>query len=510
MAKPGESLQRGDSGPLAGLERGNYINGTFRPIPDAAHLQLRSPADTNLVLGKVPNTAAAVDEAVETGRTTQRGILSRMSKQERAEMLRRYQVAVKARSEKIAETIAFEVGKPLWDARTEANALASKVDLSLGEGAAYTADKRFDDLPGGIVYRPHGVVAVIGPFNFPAHLANGHIVPALLEGNAVVFKPSERAPGVATHIADALRDAGFPDGAFNVVHGDGHVAQALIAHPHVNAVLFTGSAAVGRSILRSTAETPGKLIALELGGKNASIVMDDAELERTARELAFSAFVTAGQRCTATSRVFAHNKIIDALVERLASIAANTTVGFPFDEGVFLGPMISAASRDALRTAQTRAHSAGITRITPSSEIEIAGHPGHYARPSVHRAAKSTTSVPGYTDIELFGPDVCVYPVDSLEEAVARANDSPYGLASAVFTAKRETFERAAFDLDVGVVHWNRSSAGASGRLPFGGTKNSGNHRAAGITAGLSCAFPVAHFELPPNAPLPTWPGMKL
>jgi succinylglutamic semialdehyde dehydrogenase len=251
------------------------------------------------------------------------------------------------------------------------------------------------------------------------------------------------------------------------------------------------------------------LIALELGGKNASLVFDDVDLERAVREIAFSGFATAGQRCTATSRIYVTRGIAPQFTERLAAAARSIKVGHPADDGVFMGPVISEGTRQHLLAAQKKATDAGFEAVVPGGVVE-ARTQGFYVRPAVHVARGGAKSVSGYTDTELFAPDLSIVTVDDEAEAVKLANDTSFGLSAAVFTKSAEAFERAADELRVGVLHWNRSSAGASGRLPFSGIKASGNHRPAGILMGTSCVSPMGVL-LPPKAetPLPSWPGIS-
>jgi len=488
----------------------DYIDGRFvSPDSPDGSIEVRSPADRGDVVGVFPYAVAHVDRAIDAARRAFPA-WRRLGETKRAELLRAYQARVRANADELARTIAREIGKPLWEAKTEVAAMISKVDLSLGEGSAYVKDVHLADLPGEIRHRPLGVVTVVGPFNFPGHLPNGQIVPALLAGNTVVFKPSEKGAATAVWMARCFDEAGFPAGVFNSVHGEAHVARALVAHEGIDGILFTGSVAVGKAIAAANASRPGRMIALELGGKNASIVLDDCDLERTAREVAFSGFATSGQRCTCTSRVIVTRGVADAFIKKVADAAKNTVVGYPLDEGVFMGPVISRGSRDAILAAQERARAAGFDPVAPGGAVEVEGRDGHYLRPAVHVAPAATTRAPGYTDQELFGPDLAVFVVDDLEQAIALADDTPYGLAAAVFTKSREAFEECADRLRVGVLHWNRSSAGASSRLPFGGVKDSGNHRPAGIFAQSACSYPMA--VLLPTATagaLPTWPGMK-
>lgn len=486
----------------------DYVAGRFeRSAHPEGEFIVRSPADLDDEVVRVPWSRQQVDRAVDAARTGQRAWW-RLGQAARAELLRKYQVALKTNLDALTEAISREIGKPLWEAKTEALAMVTKVDNSLGEGATFTRDVTIADLPGELRHRPLGVVAVLGPFNFPGHLPNGQIVPALLSGNSVVFKPSDKGALTATVMARCFHEAGFPPGVFNVVQGAVPIAEHLVTHAGINAILFTGSVPVGQRIVAANAHRPGVLVALELGGKNASIVLDDADLERTVREVAFSSFATAGQRCTATSRLFVTRGIAESFAERLGKVARELTVGHPKDPEVFMGPVISEHTRTQLLAAQAKARAAGFEPLAAGG-VHEARTRGFYVRPAVHRAPKGVRTLAGYTDTELFAPDLALVVVDDVDEAISLANDVPFGLSAAVFTSSKAQFERCAEELEVGVLHWNRSSAGASGRLPFGGIKASGNHRPAGITMGTSCVY-TQGVLLPATAPgaLPSWPGL--
>jgi succinylglutamic semialdehyde dehydrogenase len=508
----------------------DFVDGRFvsSVSPDAT-FTVTSPADDTDVVGNVLVSRNQIEEAVMAARRAF-GPWRKLSLEERSAFLKRYQAGLKRHLETLTQSIAREIGKPLWEAKTEVQAMVTKIDVTLHESLRYVKDIHIDDLPGEIRYRPHGVVAVLGPFNFPGHLPNGQIVPALLAGNTVVFKPSEKAPLTARLMAQCFFEANFPAGVLNVVQGQAPIAEALSTHRDIDALLFTGSLQVGQKIMAANAHRPGLLVALELGGKNASLVFGDCDLERTAREIAFSGFATAGQRCTCTSRVIATRDVAEKLALRLAEIAKQTRVGHFADANIFCGPVISSQSEAQLLKAQTLAVKAGFAPLAHGGKI-MATTRGHFVQPAVHLAPQKLFSVPGYTDTELFAPDLAIFAVDSLEEALWLANDTPYGLSAAVFTENKALFEKCAEELRVGVLHHNRSSAGASGRLPFGGIKSSGNHRPAGILMGASCVYPmgVQHPALPVQTSesdrrsqdvvlnplaakgvLPTWPGMTL
>jgi succinylglutamic semialdehyde dehydrogenase len=358
-------------------------------------------------------------------------------------------------------------------------------------------------------------MAVVGPFNFPLHLPNGHIGPALLAGNTIVFKPSDKTPATGQLLAglyhEALQSVNAPAGTFNLVQGAADVASRLVGHEEIDGVLFTGSWPVGRRILEANLDRPGRIIALELGGNNPAVVMDDADLRPAAIECARAAFATTGQRCTCTRRIVVHEAIAGKFVPLLAKIASTLVVGDP--KGVaggqpFMGPLIRAeAVVAALRTQRRWADEGGAVVLESTAMASAEG--GHYITPGIVR-------VPGFTrdeagcggDTELFGPLVRVCVVGSLDEALVQANATRYGLAASIFTKDERAQERFLHESRAGCVNVNTGTAGASGKLPFGGVGLSGNHRPAGAFALDYCAYPVASMiERGSEAPLS--PGMK-
>ena len=487
----------------------DFIDGRFT-TPEAADAELvnYSPADLDDAPLRIPVCTRSVDGAVEAARRAFPAY-RKLPRVERQRLLTTYRDALAAHAEELALAIVADVGKPVWEARTEVQAMVAKVDITVAEGAArYGEPRRVAGVDGEIRRRPLGVVAVLGPYNFPGHLPNGQIVPALLAGNTVVFKPSDKGVRTAVVLARCIEAAGFPRGAFNVVQGGAPAGERLASHPGIAALLFTGSLAVGQKLLAANAHRPGMLVALELGGKNASVVLDDADVERTVRALAFSAFATAGQRCTATSRLYVTRKLAPSICERLAAATRGLRVGHPHDPEVFMGPVISEERCTAVLAAQARARAAGFEALVPTGRA-TARTRGHYLLPAIHRAPPKLLALPGYTDTELFAPDLAVMVVDDLDEAIAAANDSAYGLVAAVYTASAAAFERCAEELDVGILHWNTSSAGASSRLPFGGVKGSGNHRPGALEMESSCGYPLAIQRGSTSAPLPDWPGLR-
>jgi len=489
----------------------DFIAGTWSaPRQAEGVIENRSPADLSAVLSRHEWAAAQVDVAGQVAREAQR-FYGQKSAAERAQLVRDIGAVLKKHEEELARAIALDVGKPLWEARTEAQACSAKATITADEGmklvANYAASGQAD---AECRFRPLGVLAVLGPFNFPVHLPNGHILPALACGNAVVFKASEIAPRAAEVYARCLEAAGVPKGVFNLVQGGATVGAALSAHTGVDGVLFTGSWGVGQAIARANLGQT-KLLALEMGGKNAAIVLPDGDPDKALYDVLFSAFVSAGQRCTAASRAIVVGRgNARRFAERIAAQAGKLVIGHPLDSGIFMGPLASPA---ALAKFEQGVQSSPAEVLLASRRVQPRGLDGCYVTPSVHFVPNRQGSA--YEREELFGPDLAVYPAESEEEALQIANATEYGLAASVHTASAASFDRCQRALDCGVVNWNAPTAGASGRLPFGGLKRSGNHRPAALSSTLYCAAPVAVMRGEPKldatklAPGMNWPSGK-
>jgi succinylglutamic semialdehyde dehydrogenase len=465
-----------------------------------------SPADPRDEIGTFAVAdESAVDRAVARARRAfpawrDAGLASR------EKVLRSFAAIVKSRSDELARLLAREVGKALWDARAEAALLPAKVDLTLSDGMRAVAP--IEGAAGArALYHPRGVLAVLGPFNFPVHLPNGHIVPALALGNTVVWKPSELAPAVARWVEGAWREAGLPSGVLEVVQGPAQTGQFLALHPDVDAILFTGSWAVGHKLAAQVLEQPSKLVALELGGKNAIVVLRDADLTLAVAEAALSICATTGQRCSSTSRIFVERPVFDAFTERLARVLQGVRIGPPLEPGIFMGPLVSHAAHAKVLGYRALAKQAGAERLV----VVDPPLPPPFIGPGLVRFA-DTRQEHAYQRDEIFGPEAALYPVDSLEQAIAAVNDSDFGLVASIMTADRAQFAYCMGRVRTGLLNWNRGTIGASGRLPFGGMKRSGNDRPAGILSALYCSVPQAYLEgsggfdpaaLPPGMPRP-------
>mgnify|MGYP000974726428 CR=1 FL=1 len=498
-----------------GIPKGNYIGGTFRaPRDKTGEIKVVSPADFSDDLGSYVYSYRDAEDAVLNSKEAFK-LWRRTTLAERSELLRKYRDQLKIKENLLAETIAREVGKPLWEAKQEVATMINKVDVTLAEGLKSVSDYEVPNILDGTLgacrYRPHGVFVVIGPFNFPGHLANGHIVPALATGNTVVFKPSEKSPGVGQIMAEAFNDAGFPPGVFNMVQGEREVGRRLAVSEHTNGVLFTGSYEVGFKIKQDTLHQYWKLLALEMGGKNSAIVCDDASIDWSIYEVLTGAFITAGQRCSATSRVFVHHTIFDAYVEKLHKRAKAFAIGHPLDNP-FMSALIDASSVEKYLKFVGIAAREGCDVLMRGKELEI-DVPGNYVTPSICLVRDNSLQAVRksvFQQTEIFGPMLAIYSFSEPEQAIELTNSVQYGLVASVFTSDKNKYQKIAQELEVGLVNWNRSTVGASSRLPFGGVKKSGNHFPTAISAANYCVYPVASLEVAEPKPLKaTYTGLN-
>ena len=408
-------------------------------------------------------------------------------------MLRRFANVVRKHADDFAELIARETGKPLWEAHTEVQAVVAKVDISVTAYAERTGQKKLDSALQGsaaLRHKPHGVMAVLGPYNFPAHLPNGHIVPALIAGNTVVFKPSEKTPVVGEFLVRCLHEAGIDDGVAQVLHGGPEEGKQLVAHKGVNGVLFTGSARAGIAINRALASDPSKIVALEMGGNNPIIAIPTPKIDDAAATIIQSAFTTAGQRCTAARRLIVTADFYDEIVPAVRALADRLILDEPFaDPAPFMGPVIDNETADLLSESFLALMSRGGRPIK------------HLKRPDPDLPLLSpsiidTTEIEERPDIELFGPLLQVIKVEDFDAAISEANNTRYGLSASLLGGQPKDFERFWTEIRAGIVNWNRPTNGASSAAPFGGIGLSGNHRPAAFYAADYCAYPVTSTEM--------------
>lgn len=411
----------------------------------------------------------------------------------RIELVRRFATQVRREQDALATLIARETGKPLWEARTEVESVIAKVEISVTAYAERTGQRRLDSALQGtaaVRHKPHGVMAVLGPYNFPAHLPNGHIVPALIAGNAVILKPSEKTPATGEALVGCFHRAGIPADLVQLLVGGPEEGRALVAHPGIDGVLFTGSSRAGLAINRALAEDPGKIVALEMGGNNPIVLWDTPLIEDAAVLIVQSAFTSAGQRCTAARRLIVKASLYDEAVAAVRRLAERIIVGAPFDDPPpFMGPVIDSDAADALTEAFVDLLAKGGQAILPL------GRP-RGELPFLSPALIDTTDVAQRPDVELFGPLLQIIRVEDFDQAVAEANATRFGLSAALIGGSPQDYSRFWATIRAGIVNWNRPTNGATSAAPFGGVGLSGNHRPAAFYAADYCAYPVASTEV--------------
>jgi succinylglutamic semialdehyde dehydrogenase len=411
----------------------------------------------------------------------------------RIELTRRFANEVRKEQEKFAELIARETGKPLWEARNEVESVIARVEIAVRAYADRTGQRKLDSALQGtaaVRHKPHGVLAVIAPYTSPAYFAAGHVIPALIAGNAVIMKPSEKTPAVGELLMALFSRAGIPTAAAQVLIGGAEEGQALAAHNGIDGVLFTGSAQVGIAINRRLATNPGKVVALEMGGNNPIVVWDTPKVHDAAMLIVQSAFATAGQRCSAARRLIVRSSLYDSVVGEVKALAERIIVGAPFDEPApFMGPVIDGETADQLTESFLYLMSNGGKAIShlrrPHGEL-----------PFLSPGIIDTTAMQERPDVELFGPILQVIKVDDFDQAIAEANATRFGLSAALIGGNPQDYNRFWANVRAGVVNWNRPTTGASSAAPFGGTGYSGNHRPSAFYAADYCAYPVASTEM--------------
>ncbi|MFN7729020.1 MAG: succinylglutamate-semialdehyde dehydrogenase [Bdellovibrio sp.] len=479
------------------MSRGDFINGKFVVVTRAdGQIKDISPADLSDQVMTAPFSRAHIEMACESA---QKAFLpwARLAMDERKSYLMKLREQFEAHKDEMAKAIARDTGKPLWESLQEAGNLANKIDITVNFSSQFIAEERLPNaLPGvdGVIrFKPRGVMAVVGPFNFPAHLPNGHIIPSLLAGNTVVFKPSEQTPLVGELYALCFEKAGFPVGVFNMVQGDGESGRRLVAHELVDGILFTGSYEVGLRIKQETMTHYWKILALEMGGKNATMVWDDSNLQKAVYETLVGAFMTTGQRCACTSRVFIHEKIADEFADKFYQAAKKLSIGH-WSENPFMGPLINEPAVEKYLRFQEIAKRENCENMMRGKVLEGLKYKGHYVTPSINLVQKfDSNSV--YQKSEIFGPNVAVYRVSDPDEMLSQVNSTGFGLVAALFTQNKALYEKALLECKVGLLNWNRTTNGASSRLPFGGMGKSGNDRPSAHFAIQYCAVPIASLE---------------
>jgi succinylglutamic semialdehyde dehydrogenase len=450
-----------------------------------------SPVDESVVWSGNEASASQVSAAFQAARDAF-GPWWDQPLENRIAICEKYAALVAERKDELAELIAKEIGKPLWESKTEAGAVSGKVAVSIDALKTRRGGDSFDMGAAKAVtrFKPHGVLAVLGPFNFPAHLPNGHIVPALLAGNTIVFKPSELAPAVGAWMAERWTEAGLPDGVLNLVQGSRETGIAISQQDQMDGLLFTGSSRAGKALTKTLAAHPQKILALEMGGNNPLVIHQADNLDAAAYLTIQSAYITAGQRCTCARRlILVEDENTSSYLDRLVEMISKVRFGFWNDEPEpFLGTVISADQGQRVIEAFLAAVDAGGESLVQANQ-----HRGCDALVSPGLIDVTETSDRG--DDEVFGPILNVIRVDSLDAAIEEANNTAYGLSAGLISSNPESYQQFIHQIRAGIVNWNRQTTGASGKLPFGGCGMSGNNRPAGYYAADYCSFPVASLE---------------
>jgi succinylglutamic semialdehyde dehydrogenase len=468
------------------MKPGVWINGAWKAGEGEALIST-DPAHGRTVFEAASASASQVRDALSAARRAFEDWSVR-SFVERLAIVERFGTEVEARKDALAEAISRETGKLLWETQAEVSAVVAKIAISRAAFEERTGDKLSNTAFGhaALTHRPHGVMAVFGPYNFPAHLPNGHIVPALLAGNTVVLKPSELAPLTSHLICEAWERAGLPAGVINLVQGARPVGQALL-EGEIDGLLFTGSMETGTFFHQHFAGRPDVILALEMGGNNPLIVWDVEDGEAAANLVIHSAFVTSGQRCTCARRLIVpQGKAGDVLIDALIAQTQAMRIGAWDDaEEAFIGPVVSARAASLVIEASENMNNRGGKPLLKPIQ---GGRSDAFVTPGI----VEMTEARGYPDKETFGPLLQVSRAVAFDAAIQSANNTRFGLAAGLISDDAALWEQARKRLRAGIVNFNRPTTGAASSLPFGGPGLSGNHRPSAYYAADYCAWPFA------------------
>lgn len=465
----------------------HYINGQWID-GDGTPIAALDPATEQTIWTGHAADKETVDQAVMAAKQAFPK-WSQMELDERIQYLEKFGEALLEAKPHLAEAISQSTGKPLWESNTEVDSMINKIPISIEAFHARCPILTRTQSHGQLVttHRAHGVMAVLGPFNFPGHLPNGHIVPALLAGNTIVFKPSELAPLVAELTLQCWHTCHLPEGVLNMVQGKKETGQLLSNHPNIDGLLFTGSWQTGRELSEIMAKTPYKILALEMGGNNALIIGEISDFHAAAYLTVQSAFLSAGQRCSCARRLIVPkghlgDQFLNALVEMMKTIqvGAYTDAIEPF-----MGPVISKQAADRLLAVQKALIDAGARPLFPLTKLpkgEAFLSPG----------LLDVTAVANRPDEEYFGPFLQLIRVDNFAQAIEEANRTHYGLVAGLLSDRQEEYQTFFKTAKAGIINWNMPLTGASSAAPFGGIGRSGNNRPSAFYAADYCAYPIA------------------
>jgi len=469
---------------------GHYIQGKWGQS-SGLPFSSRNPATEEVVWQGHAGEEAEIQAAVEAAKSAF-SAWSAITLEKRVEYLEKYRQLLEKSQDGFAIAISKEMGKPLWESRTEIQSMMNKIPISI-EAYKQRCPTMTSKQPQGnsiTRHKPHGVIAILGPFNFPGHLPNGHIIPALLAGNTIVFKPSELTPGVGQFLIKLWEDCGLPPGVINLVQGGRETGRMLIGHPQINGLFFTGSWETGLILSEQFAKHPDKILALEMGGNNPLVVTQVPDLKAAAFTTIQSAFLTSGQRCTCARRLIVpKGKQGDAFIQELLKMMDTIRIG-PYTDAPepYMGPVISEKVVQYLLTVQDtlkQRHGVVLKEMHLKKLNTALISPGLI----------DVTNVLQKPDEEIFGPLLQLIRVQNFDDAIAEANNTAYGLTAGLLSNSQEEYQRFFQEVRAGVINWNTPLTGASSSAPFGGVGHSGNHRPSAFYAADYCAYPVASLE---------------
>ncbi len=463
----------------------NFIGGKEKDAESGRTFENRNPADWSDIIGIFPKSAKTdVDAAVDAAKHAYRS-WSLTPAPKRGEIVKRAGDILVARKEELAREMTREMGKVLLETRGDVQEGIDTAYYSASEGRrmfGVTAPSELADKFAMSMRVPVGVAGIISPWNFPMAIPTWKIFPALVSGDTIVFKPASDTPKTAATLVEILVEAGVPDGVVNIVHGGGNeVGTAIVEHEDIELISFTGSTAVGKKI-SETASKFLKRVSLELGGKNAEIVMDDANLELALDGILWGAFGTTGQRCTATSRLILHEKIYERFIDMLAERSSRLKLGNGLDESVEVGPCINEAQRDKVHSYVELGKKEGARLVIGGKPAKENGlNKGWFYNPTIFADVTPDMTI---AREEIFGPVLSILKAKSIEHAIELLNGTVYGLSSAVYTKNINHAFKAIRDIKAGITYINAPTIGAETHMPFGGVKQTGNgHREGGASA---------------------------
>jgi len=479
------------------IYRGNYLGGRFVPVADPiGSLPSRNPGNLEEAPVDFPFANQPVDEAVQSAKRAF-GIWKRLPPQERFIAVQKYREVLARRGEELAFLDSFEIGKPLWEARQEVSDCLNLMDHFLQQGSHTSLLTQVPDAKNGIAgtvrHFPIGVLAVVSQSVMPLVSAHQYFIPALLNGNSVILKTTKYAPALGQAIAECIHEAGFPAGAFNFLQGDGEIAKRLTGHSGIDGVLFTGTPETSIAIKKQLLDDYWKVLVIQSGGKNATVVWEDCDVSETLKSLALSALSSAGQRYTNTSRIIVHEKLFDKILHEFHQMCKKCPIGYSLSENgksLFMGPLVSERALEDYLRYQGIAVREGCDEIMKGKPLERKPQ-GYYVSPSIY-SVPDPDSKSVFQTAEFFGPLVSFYKVSDIEQALEITNQTQFGLVASFFSKDRKLFERFLEGARVGLCHWNVPTTYSSYKLPVMGLKRSGNMRPMGSYSAFQCTYPLS------------------